>query len=235
MPLAIEVRGLCFDYASKRVLSDVNLSVPEGSIYGFLGPNGAGKTTLIRLLLGLLSPSQGHISVNGALPKRGRGPDSVGAMIETPSLYPNLTAQENLSVTQLTLGQRRSDVANLLRTVGLQGGEEKKVAAFSLGMKQRLAIALALLADPRVLILDEPVNGLDPEGIDEVRHLLKHLSRERGITVFLSSHILSDVERVATHVGILRDGRIAFEGPLADTRVGSSRSNAAMSRSPVPC
>ncbi len=219
MSHAIVISGLQFSYGSHQVLHGIDLAVPRGAIYGLLGPNGAGKTTLIRLLLGLLRPAAGTILVDGRAPAFGRrGPEGVGAMIESPSLYPNLSAAENLAVTAHSCGFDHGRIPGLLDTVGLATAGSRPVAKFSLGMKQRLAIALALVGDPRMLILDEPVNGLDPEGIDEIRRLLARLRDESGLTILLSTHILSDVERLATHVGIVRAGRLAFGGEMRAIR-----------------
>jgi len=218
MNAAIETRGLDFSYGQKQVINDVDMRVPAGGIYGFLGPNGAGKTTLIRLLLGLLKPSAGTVSINGTSPAHGvMGPAGVGSMIETPSLYPNLTAVENLRVSSLTQGIEDEDHNAVLGRVGLATVPKQLVGTYSLGMKQRLSIALALQGAPHTLVLDEPMNGLDPEGIDELSRLLLSL-RDRGLTILLSSHVLGDVERLATHIGIIRGGRLVFQGPIEDIR-----------------
>lgn len=198
------------------VLQDVNLQVPEGSIYGFLGPNGAGKTTTLRLVLGLLQPQQGSISILGKDlgAHRVEVLRQVGSLIEQPSLYGHLTAKENLQVYQGVYGVPKPRISEVLTLVGLAATGSKKAKQFSLGMKQRLSIAVALLHQPRLLILDEPTNGLDPNGIIETRELVQQLNREAGVTVIVSSHILAEVEKMATHMGIIHGGRLLFQGTL---------------------
>ncbi len=192
----------------------LDLSVERGSVYGFLGANGAGKTTTIRLLLGLIRPSRGDIRLFGAKFARA-SLVRVGALVESPALHPHLTGRENLEVIRRLTGRPRAAVDQALETVRLNGAASKKVAAYSLGMRQRLGLALALLGEPELLILDEPTNGLDPAGIREMRELIRRLPAERGITVFLSSHLLAEVEQIATHVGIIDRGRMLFQGALA--------------------
>ena len=214
---AIETRGLTHRFARDTVLHEVNLQVSTGTIYGFLGPNGAGKTTTLRLILGLLRQQTGTIHVFGE-PLRDHRIDilrRVGSSIESPSLYGHLTARENLEVWRLVFRCPSSRIADVLTLVGLAGTGRKRADQFSLGMKQRLSIAVALLHEPTLLILDEPTNGLDPHGILEVRDLLTRLNRERGMTVLVSSHILSEIEKLVTHVGIIHHGAIAFQGTLA--------------------
>lgn len=201
-----------------KTLNDVNLQVPRGSVYGFLGPNGAGKTTTLRLLLGLLKNQQGSLEIFGhqfsshriEILKR------LGSLIEQPSLYLHLTAKENLEIYRLVYKTSRQRVDEVLQLVGLQGTGSKKAKQFSLGMRQRLAIAIALLPQPELLILDEPTNGLDPNGIIEIRELIRKLNREHGTTVIVSSHILIEIEKMATHVGIIHKGRMLFQGPLVE-------------------
>lgn len=201
----------------------VTLQVPQGSIYGFLGPNGAGKTTTIRLLLRLIRPDEGTVRIFGlSLPQQRQAIlRRVGAFVELPSLYPHLTGYENLDITRRLLGASRQKINDVLEIVHLENDSKRLVRGYSLGMRQRLALALALLGDPELLILDEPTNGLDPAGIQEIRALIKHLATERGITVFISSHLLNEVEQVATHVGIVLKGKLIFQGTLNQLRAES--------------
>ncbi len=203
--------------AGEPALRALGLEVPAGSIYGFLGPNGAGKTTTLRLLLGLLRRQQGRIEVFGLELVRHREEilRRLGSSIETPSLYAHLTAAENLALWQRVFHCPRRRITEVLAHVGLAGTGRKRAGEFSLGMKQRLSLAVALLHEPELLILDEPTNGLDPHGILEMRDLLLALNRERGTTILVSSHLLSEVERLITHVGILNRGALVFQGPLA--------------------
>jgi ABC-2 type transport system ATP-binding protein len=213
----IKTTHLDFSFSTGvKTLDDVNLEVPEGSIYGFLGPNGAGKTTTLRLLLGLLRNQQGKIELFGKdfASNRIEILKKLGSLIEQPSLYLHLTAKENLEIYRLIYRCNKSRVNEVLTIVGLENTGRKKAKQFSLGMKQRLSIAVALLHQPELLILDEPTNGLDPNGIVEVRELLKMLNKEHGTTVIVSSHILNEVERMATHVGIIHKGKMLFQGPL---------------------
>jgi ABC-2 type transport system ATP-binding protein len=214
---AVEISGLTHRFARDEVLTDVTMTVPLGSVYGFLGPNGAGKTTTLRLLLGLLRRQAGSIAVLGRRLERDRLHilRRVGTSIETPSIYAHLTATENLEVWRRTFGCDRRRVPHVLGTVGLADTGSKRASQFSLGMRQRLAIAVALLHDPDLLVLDEPTNGLDPHGIIDVRTLLFALTAEHGKTVLVSSHILAEVARVVSHVGVIARGRMQFEGTLA--------------------
>jgi lantibiotic transport system ATP-binding protein len=195
----------------------LDLAVPRGSVYAFLGPNGAGKSTTIRLLLGLLRPDSGSIHIFGVplASERLSILRRVGSLVETPSVYPHLTAQENLAIPARLLKRRTTDISRALATAGLASVGRKLVRNFSLGMKQRLGLAMALLAQPELLILDEPTNGLDPAGIHEVRQILRTMPEEHGVTVFLSSHLLSEVEQLATHVGMLSQGSMVFQGKVA--------------------
>jgi lantibiotic transport system ATP-binding protein len=213
----IKTSQLNFSFArGMKTLVDVNLEVPSGSIYGFLGPNGAGKTTTLRLLLGLLRKQEGKIELFGKefAPNRMEILRRLGSLIEQPSLYLHLTAKENLDIYRLIYRCDKSRVKEVLSIVGLENTGRKKAKQFSLGMKQRLSIAIALLHQPELLILDEPTNGLDPNGIVEVRELLKKLNKEHNTTVIVSSHILNEVERMATHVGIIHKGKMLFQGLL---------------------
>ncbi|KAA6434416.1 ABC transporter ATP-binding protein [Rufibacter glacialis] len=210
----ISTHQLTYHYGSLQILQGLNLEVPKGSIYGFLGPNGAGKTTTIRLLLGLLKPAAGTVELFGQAFVRHRVPilQRVGAMIETPSLYRHLSGKDNLEVARRMLGLEKKRINQVLEIVRLQQDAHRPVKHYSLGMCQRLGIALALLSDPELLILDEPTNGLDPSGIREMRELLKELNQEHGKTIFLSSHLLSEIEKTVTHVGILDKGLLRFQG-----------------------
>jgi len=216
-PAIIETRRLFFEFQrDQKILNDLNLQVPTGSIYGFLGPNGAGKTTTLRLLLGLLKKQEGDITLFGR-PFQSHRLEilrRLGSLIEQPSLYLHLTGKENLEVFRLTYRCSKNRIAEVLEIVGLQQAAGKKVKNYSLGMKQRLAIAIALLHDPEILILDEPTNGLDPNGIIETRELIKQLNREFGKTILVSSHLLAEVEKMATHVGIIHKGKLLFQGSL---------------------
>lgn len=214
----LETRGLSHHFADgATVLNHINLQVPAGSVYGFLGPNGAGKTTTLRLVLGLLQKQQGEILVFGQDFDRHRIGilQRTGAMIESPSLYGHLTAAENLQVLQKIYQCPAERIGQVLDKVGLAGTGNKKAARFSLGMKQRLSIAMALLHEPELLILDEPTNGLDPNGMIEVRELLLELNRKHGTTILISSHLLGEIEKMVSHVGIIHHGHLLFQGTLA--------------------
>jgi len=217
----LETSELSYRFSRKAIVLDkIDLRVPEGSIYGFLGPNGAGKTTTLRLLLGLLRKQQGRILFFGR-PFDGDRIASlrkVGSLIESPSVYGHLTAVENLAVWQKIYQCPRERIALVLQWVGLADTGRKKAGQFSLGMKQRLGIAVALLNDPSLLILDEPTNGLDPGGMIEIRELLQQLNREQGVTILLSSHLLSEMEKLVTHTGIIHRGRLLFQGSLDELR-----------------
>lgn len=219
--LCLETRDLTFAFSSKEnVLEGVRLRVETGSIYGFLGPNGAGKTTTLRLILGLLNNQHGEISFFGQPFRENRIKilRQVGSLIETPSLYGHLTATENLRIMQRIHQCHASQIQDVLRMVGLPGTGNKKASQFSLGMKQRLGIGIALLHNPRLLILDEPTNGLDPNGMIEVRELLKKLNQENGITIIISSHLLAEIDKLVTDVGIINKGRMMFQGTLEELK-----------------
>ncbi|MEO7635186.1 MAG: ABC transporter ATP-binding protein [Sphingomicrobium sp.] len=223
MQSAITTTGLRRSFGSKDALRGVDLAVPAGSIFGFLGPNGAGKTTTIRLLLGLLRPSGGRIAILG-LPMPARRLEiarSIGALVETPALYDHLTGRENLEITRLLLGLPRSAIAPALDLVDLGFAAHQRLGGYSLGMRQRLALARALLGAPRLLILDEPTNGLDPDGIRDLRGLIRRLAADHGTTVFVSSHQLAEVQQIATHVGLMCDGRLLAQGPLGEVLAGA--------------
>ena len=214
---AIETARLSKRFPGGYGVHELDLAVPAGSIYGFLGPNGAGKTTTIRLLLSLLKPDAGTIRFFGEPLDRG-ALSNVGALVETPSLYGHLTGRENLEVTRRLIAAAERRVDDVLRLAELEDAANRLVRNYSLGMRQRLALALALLGEPRILILDEPTNGLDPAGIQELRALLRRLTAEHGITVFLSSHLLAEIEQIASHLGVLDSGRLLFQGTLDELR-----------------
>ena len=216
MDHAITTSGLCRRFPGGHGVHDLGLAVPAGAIYGFLGPNGAGKTTTIRLLLGLLRADAGDIRLLGRPLHAGdRGAlADVGALVEHPSLYPHLDGRANLEVSRRLLGLPRRRVDEVLERVGLAADAGRKVREYSLGMRQRLGIALALLGRPKLLVLDEPGNGLDPAGTQSLRRFLRELVASEGLTLFLSSHLLGEVEQLATHVGVLEAGRLRFQGTL---------------------
>jgi ABC-2 type transport system ATP-binding protein len=214
--MAISAKDLTKKYDSGVAVSHANFEVPLGTICGFVGPNGAGKTTTIRMLLGLITPTAGTAEVLGeSIKNPEKYLSQVGAMIEGPAFYPALSGEENLKVLATLGGFPTERVAELIRTVGLEGRGKSKYKTYSLGMKQRLGIAAALLPQPKVLVLDEPTNGLDPEGIQEVRDLLKKLANE-GTTVFVSSHLLSELELISEYIVMLRKGEVVFAGPIQD-------------------
>jgi ABC-2 type transport system ATP-binding protein len=238
----IKTIGLTYYFnKNHKTLDNINLEVQRGSIYGFLGPNGAGKTTTLRLLLGLLKKQQGSIQVFGKEFDQHRIEclKHIGSLIEQPSLYGHLTAKENLEIYRKIYGTSKDRIGFVLQLVGLEATGKKKAKQFSLGMKQRLSIAIALLHNPELLILDEPTNGLDPNGIIETRELVKKLNRENGVTIIVSSHMLTEVERMATHVGIIHKGKLLFEGTLPELQnlknrqsfiqIDTSNNNAALS------
>jgi ABC-type multidrug transport system ATPase subunit len=216
---SLETDGLRYQFSrGVRVLDGIGLQVPEGSIYGFLGPNGAGKTTTLRLVLGLLRRQQGAIRLFGRPLEEDRLGvlRRVGSLIETPSIYGQLTASENLEVWRKLYGCNRGRIGFVLRLVGLSDTGRKRAGHFSLGMKQRLGIAIALLSDPSLLILDEPTNGLDPGGMVEMRELLLRMNREQGVTILVSSHLLGEMQKLVTHVGIINNGRLLYQGLLGE-------------------
>ena len=215
--LVVTTDGLTKTYGDFHAVDHVDLRVPRGGIYGFLGPNGAGKSTTMKLLLGLTRPTSGTMSVLGH-PVSPRSPlpaGAIGSLIEGPSYYPRLTGPENLAMVADYLSLPRVRVQHALATVALTGQEEKLVKDYSLGMKQRLGLAMALLADPPLMLLDEPTNGLDPAGVAEIRELIVALARQEGVTVIVSSHILSEIEQMADVVGIICAGSLRYQGPLS--------------------
>ncbi|TWR30538.1 ABC transporter ATP-binding protein [Mucilaginibacter pallidiroseus] len=216
--MVIETQELSFSFADQLVVKSLSLQVPAGSIYGFLGPNGAGKTTTIKLLLNLLNTQDGSIRIFGQDLQSNRISimSQIGSLIEQPAIYQHMTGKENLINRAMLLSVTEKRVDEMLALVQLNAAANKKAGQYSLGMKQRLGIALALLTDPKLLILDEPTNGLDPNGIIEIRELLMRLVRQHGKTVFISSHLLSEIERMATHVGIINNGAMLFQGEIKD-------------------
>ena len=212
MRYVLQTNSLTKKYKNFQALNGLTMNVPEGSVYGFVGKNGAGKTTLIRLICGLQEPSSGDFTLYGIQSgsrDMSRARRRMGAVVETPAVYMDMTAEENLKQQYLILGLPSYDgIPGLLKLVGLEDTGKKKVKNFSMGMKQRLGIAIALAGDPDLLVLDEPVNGLDPQGIVEIRELILKLNRERRITVLISSHILDELSRLATHYGIIDHGRM---------------------------
>lgn len=207
-------------YGQQTAVNGLDLTVQQGDIYGFLGPNGAGKTTTLRMALGLIRPTSGQVRLLGQDPfSAGRALfRQVGSLIEGPGFWPHLSAAENLAIMQRLGGGERREIDEVLDLVGLAATGRKPLKQFSLGMKQRLGIAMALLGRPRLLVLDEPTNGLDPEGFREIRALLKGLVADRGMTILLSSHLLTEVEQVATRIGVIRQGRMVTQAAVADLR-----------------
>ncbi|MFC3928904.1 ABC transporter ATP-binding protein [Streptococcus caprae] len=214
----IETRGLTKEFKTERSVDNLSISVQEGEIYGFLGPNGAGKSTTLKMLLGLLQPTVGSIKLFGQTLDGNHQSllKNVGSLIEEPSYYANLTGYENLKLVQRLLGLPEENIDKVLDIVNLTPHKKKLVKQYSLGMKQRLGIALAILKFPKLLILDEPTNGLDPAGIQEIRELIKSLPQKYGMTVIISSHLLSEIEQMATTVGIIHHGKLLFEGALSE-------------------
>ena len=216
--LVIETRGLTYTFGAQKVVDNLSLQVKKGSIYGFLGPNGAGKTTSIKILLNLLKSAADTVFLFGKEINSHRIESlrRLGALVEQPAIYGHLTGKENLINRCILLNLNKSKATELLEQVGLTEAANKKAANYSLGMKQRLGIALALLADPELLLLDEPTNGLDPNGIIEIRNLMIDLATNHGKTILVSSHLLSEIERIATHVGIINKGKLVFQGTIAE-------------------
>lgn len=216
MDCILETRGLTKRFGrgenAQIAVNDVNLHVRRGRVYGLLGPNGAGKSTTLKMIAGMLRPTQGEIVFDGR-PWTREDLYEIGSLIEAAPLYPNLTARENLRVRTTMLGIPEERIDAVLHTVGLEDAGKKRAGKFSMGMKQRLGIAIALLARPKFLILDEPANGLDPIGIEDLRALIRSFAQS-GITVLVSSHILSEVQQTADDIGIIYNGRLAYESEL---------------------
>ena len=226
----IETHDLCKQYGNALRVAHLNLDVPEGSVYGFLGPNGAGKSTTLKMILGLVRPTAGSIRVLGkSMDSKNRLAvlRQVGSLIESPSYYGHLTGEENLRIVQTLRGVPEKNIREVLQIVRLDGQRGKKVAHYSLGMKQRLGLAAALLGFPRLLILDEPTNGLDPAGIQEMRELICSLPERFGMTVVVSSHLLSEIDQMADHVAIIREGELVFQDTL-EALHGRSRHHLAL-------
>ena len=226
----IETRDLCKQYGDALRVAHLNLNVPEGSIYGFLGPNGAGKSTTLKMILGLVHPTAGDIQVLGQPMDHAHRLtvlQQVGSLIENPSYYGHLTGEENLRIVQTLRGAPEKDIQEVLQIVRLDSQKDKQVAHYSLGMKQRLGLAAALLGYPKLLILDEPTNGLDPAGIQEMRELICSLPRRFEMTVVVSSHLLTEIDQMADHVAIIREGELVFQDTLAALH-GRSRHHLAL-------
>lgn len=221
----IQINSLTFSYSKAlKVLDNISLNVPKGSIYGFLGPNGAGKSTTMSLITGLLPVQENaikmfNVPLDNQLPQMF---SRIGSIVESPSLYGHLTGKENLHYFAKLKNVTLERIDEVLKIVGLTQSANRKAKEYSLGMKQRLAIALALLGKPELLLLDEPVNGLDPAGIVEIRELLVRLNKENGVTIFVSSHLLSEIEKMCTHIGIINQGKLKFEGTMKELSEKSS-------------
>ena len=226
----IETHDLCKQYGNALRVAHLDLDVPEGSVYGFLGPNGAGKSTTLKMILGLVRPTAGDIRVLGKKMDGGNRLAvlrQVGSLIESPSYYGHLTGEENLRIVQTLRGVPEKNIREVLQIVRLDGQRGKRVAHYSLGMKQRLGLAAALLGYPKLLILDEPTNGLDPAGIQEMRELICSLPERFGMTVVVSSHLLSEIDQMADHVAIIREGEMVFQDTL-EALHGRSRHHLAL-------
>ncbi len=217
--MIIRTQNLDFHFSkSKKTIDNLSLNVPKGSIYGFLGPNGAGKSTTMRLLTGIIPDDSDSIEIFGKslqkqLPKIFK---QLGCLVESPALYLHLSGYNNLKYIAKIRGVDISRIDEMLKIVDLYDDRNRKVSQYSLGMKQRLAIAMALMSNPEILLLDEPVNGLDPNGIIEIRKLLIRINHEFGTTIFVSSHLLSEIEKMCTHVGIISKGKLRFEGTMKE-------------------
>ena len=219
MQTVIETKALCKQYGPHTAVDHVELHVPQGCVYGFIGPNGAGKSTTMKMLLGLIHPTGGRVRLLGQeLTEKSRLPllRQTGSLIESPAGYLHLTAQENLEIVADLKGVPHKDIGRVLDIVHLTQDRNRRVGQYSLGMKQRLGIAMALLGSPKLLILDEPTNGLDPAGIQEMRALIRNMPAATGATVLISSHLLGEMEQMVEQVGIIDHGHILFEGPLTE-------------------
>lgn len=219
MQTVIETKALCKQYGPHTAVDHVELHVPQGCVYGFIGPNGAGKSTTMKMLLGLIHPTAGRVRLLGQeLTEKSRLPllRQTGSLIESPAGYLHLTAQENLEIVADLKGVPHKDIGRVLDIVHLTQDRNRRVGQYSLGMKQRLGIAMALLGSPKLLILDEPTNGLDPAGIQEMRALIRNMPAATGATVLISSHLLGEMEQMVEQVGIIDHGHILFEGSLTE-------------------
>ncbi len=210
MDYIIETKNLSKKFSNKVAVDKVNMHIKRGDIYGFIGKNGAGKTTAMKMILGLLNPSEGEIILFGSNDLN-KERQKIGSLIESPGLYKNCTAYENLKRFSLIYGGNDEEIKEILALIGLSDTGNKKAGRFSLGMKQRLGIGIALLGNPELLVLDEPINGLDPAGIKEIRDLIMKLNKERGVTILISSHILDELAKITTTYGIINDGRLIEE------------------------
>ena len=224
----IELKNINFSYQKKeKIIQNFNLQIPKNSIFGFLGPNGAGKTTIIRLILNLLYPQNGEILIDNKLLKRNSINilKNIGSLIENPSLYNHLTGRENLELLCIYYKQNKTSINEILKKVNLLEAGNKKVKKYSLGMKQRLGIASSLIHNPELLILDEPMSGLDPQGIAEIRKIIIHLNQKEGKTIFYSSHLLNEIENTCTDIGIINLGKNIFSGKINELRDKISKKN----------
>ena len=219
----IETQNLTKSYSDFVAVTGLNLHVPKGTVYGFLGPNGAGKSTTMKMLLGLTKPTSGSFMIDGKKYPENRVEilREVGSLIEAPAFYGNLTGEENLDIVRKILNLPKSAVSEALELVGLTQHRKKQAKKYSLGMKQRLGLASALIGKPPILILDEPTNGLDPVGIHEIRTLIRSLPQQFACTVFVSSHLLSEIELMTDNIGILNHGRLIFEGTLDNLKLSA--------------
>ena len=219
MNYILETNHLSKQSGNTYRVNDLSMAVPENCVYGFLGPNGAGKSTTLKMILGLIHPNQGSIKLFGKVMNSANRLSilrQTGSLIENPGGYGYLTGLENMQIIQKLKGVSEAEIAPALKTVRLYDQRDKKLSNYSLGMKQRLGIAMAILGNPKLLILDEPTNGLDPAGIQEMRQLICSLPKERNMTVIISSHLLSEIEQMADQVGIIHHGRMLYQGTLAD-------------------
>ena len=219
MNYILETNHLSKQSGNTYRVNDLSMAVPENCVYGFLGPNGAGKSTTLKMILGLIHPSQGSIKLFGKVMNSANRLSilrQTGSLIENPGGYGHLTGLENMQIIQKLKGVSEAEIAPALKTVRLYDQRDKKLSNYSLGMKQRLGIAMAILGNPKLLILDEPTNGLDPAGIQEMRQLICSLPKERNMTVIISSHLLSEIEQMADQVGIIHHGRMLYQGTLAN-------------------
>lgn len=217
MKFAIQTKNLCKEYKGELRVNHLNLNIPAGCVYGFLGPNGAGKSTTMKMMLGLVKPTDGSVTVLGKTlndKKRLSILSQTGSLIESPSYYGHLSGKENLEIVASLKNVSKKEIAHALEIVHLTEAKDKKVKHYSLGMKQRLGIACALLGHPKLILLDEPTNGLDPAGIQEIRELICTLPKEFGMTVLVSSHLLSEIDQMATEIGIIDHGELLFENSL---------------------
>ena len=221
MEKILEIKNLKKSYNNRRVLDIDSLEIEEGSIYGLIGKNGAGKSTLMKLILGLVKKDDGEIKVFGQEINSNNQKDLnkiLGALIENPSFYDHLSGYENLEIICQMKGIKKEEISKTLDLVGLNNVGKKKAKDYSLGMKQRLGIAMALIGSPKLLILDEPINGLDPQGIEEMRNLFKNIVKKTSTSILISSHILDEIEKISTHIGILKDGNLTYNGSLEEYR-----------------